>query len=323
MIFLGSILFFLLMPAGFYFLNKYSAFLHKHLTQPIEDDKIFLSNKTRFQVTFRILFLGGILLSIIYLLSALSISSGIVNNSAELSPSANYYFYFILIQIVLAFILLNFLLFSFLYYRLKPDERHPFIRKFTVITSSILFFNALFNIPYYFSVVKNQSLPILLASINPQPVQTMILEINPLLPAIMIIIVSIYCFIYLKFSRNRNNVNAKLFLILYLVTLMAIMYISLNFTAGYFDVFKSGFSKQNLFDINTGYSGVLWIYLAILSLSSILFSLYIFIKRKNFIGSQFATNYILKLAKVNLYCTLSLGIIAMVPWIFTYYFKYV
>lgn len=320
-IFLGSNFIFILLPIAFFGLSRHSIFLQKHLTQPIENDRIFQNNNTRFFIIYRLILFGGIFTAALYFVSIVIINTNILTRP-QLTQVSFIYFIFTFSQIVFSCIVIYLILFSLLFYRFKPEQRHLFIQAHAVVVSSFLLTGVLINIFLYYGVVKSQSLPALIVS-SLSTLNILKNDLHPLIIVSILLIVSIYCFMYIKFSRKRNRTNARSLLIIYLIAFFAIIYLSINLGSNYFGIFDGGMTKQLLFDLRLGFSGVLWIYLSTLSFFSIFFSVFIFNKKDQFIGSQFAINYTLKLVRINYYSTLCLLTISLVPWISFYYFKYI
>ncbi|NOG44013.1 MAG: hypothetical protein HND50_02215 [Calditrichaeota bacterium] len=90
----------------------------------------------------------------------------------------------------------------------------------------------------------------------------------------------------------------------------------------YFDLFGIGPTKHILFHYSTFYAGLALTYQIVLSFCGAIFSIFIYTKKGEFIGSQFAINYILKLARLNYFSTLGLLIISFVPWAMLELFKF-
>jgi hypothetical protein len=320
LLFLGSNIFFLLFPFALGILNRYSAYLEKHLANPANGEQNYQKSNTKFHILFRILTVGGITASIIYFLSVILFNNKIMH-AHHLTKLDFSYFVFIVIQILYSFLVGFSIFFSFLYFRFRPDYRHSFIQKLSVLLSIFILTGAVINIMMYLLLNENLLLPGLL-TYTPGKSEFFLKDINVIFSIILTPLFLVYSYVYTKFSRKRTLALSRIYLGLYVLVLFGILIMSFNSSSKYFDLLGPGLSKQAIFGYATGYVGVFWIYLCALSFLSIIFSIFIYKKKDKFIGSQFAISYTLKLASLNFYSTLSLFIITLLPWILLQYYKY-
>ncbi len=159
-IYLGSNFIFLLLPIAFFALKKYSVFLHTHLTQPIEEDIYFQRNNVRFHIIYKIILIGGISISILYMISVLFINLKILNIH-QLTQVDFVYFIFTFSQILFSIILVYLIISLLLYYRFKANERHAFIQNQSVLISVTVLLGVFMNLILYYLLVGSLSLPIL------------------------------------------------------------------------------------------------------------------------------------------------------------------
>jgi hypothetical protein len=152
--------------------------------------------------------------------------------------------------------------------------------------------------------------------------KSLLLQMQWFVYAPLIIIFLLYVYVYRKFSRKRTPVTSRIYLLVYLVVLLLMLIVSANSAIKYFDLFTLSVIRQNLFHYSTAYAGVFWTYLFALSLCSIFFSIFIFMRKDKFIGSQFAISYTLKLAHINFYSTLLLCLLTIMPWILLEFYKH-
>jgi len=320
LLFLGANIFFLIYPFALGILNRYSVYLEKHLLNPKDDEQNFQKSNTRFHILFRILSIGGIIASFILLIAIILINAKIVN-AHHLTKIDITYFLFVVIQILYSFLVGFSIFFSFLYFRFKPDFRHVFIQKLSVILSIFIFAGAVINLILYYFLTENLILPGLL-TFTPEQSDFFFKDFNVVFSLVLTILFLLYSYVYTKFSRKRTKATSRMYLVLYVLVLLGIVVVSFNSSTKYFDLLGPGLSKQAVFHYSTGYAGVFWIYLCALSFLSIIFSIFIYRKKDKFIGSQFAISYTLKLANLNFYSTLSLFLITLLPLILLQYFKY-
>ncbi len=320
LLFLGSNIFFLIYPFALGILNRYSAYLEKHLLNPSDGDQNFQKSNTKFHFLFRILTIGGITVSIVYLISIVLFNNKIVN--AHLLTKLDFsYFIFIVIQISYSILVGFSIFFSFLYFRFRPDYRHKFIQKLSVLLSLFILVGATINTVMFYLLSKNLLLPGLL-TFTPEKSDFLFKDFNLIFSLVLTLLFFVYSYVYTKFSRKRTLATSRVYVGLYVLVILGILLLSFNSFTKYFDLLSPGLSKQTIFHYTTGYSGIFWIYLCALSIMSIIFSIFIYKKKDKFIGSQFAISYTLKLAGLNFYSTLSLFMITLLPWILFQYYKY-
>jgi len=320
LLFLGSNIFFLIFPFALGVLNRYSAYLEKHLLSPKKSDQNFQKSNAKFHFLFRVLTLGGITVSIIYLISIVLFNNKIIN-AHHLTKLDFSYFLFIVMQIFYTIFVGFSIFFSFLYFRFRPDYRHSFIQKLSVILSLFILVGAVINIVMYYLLTENLLLPGLL-TFTPAKSDFLFRDFNLVFSFVLTPLFLAYSYVYTKFSRKRTLATSRMYLGLYVLVIFGIILLSFNSSTKYFDLLSPGLSKQAIFYYTTGYAGVLWIYLSALSIMSIIFSIFIYKKKDKFIGSQFAISYTLKLAGLNFYSTLSLFLITLLPWILLQYYRY-
>lgn len=320
LLFLGSNIFFLLFPLLLGFLNRYSVYLQKHIKDPSDDEQAFQKSNTRFHILFRILTIGGMVVGGIYLVSIILINNKILHTN-QLTRIDLSYFVFITVQILYTLLFIFSIFFSFLYFRFRPDYRHTFIQKLSVVLSVFVLIGSSINIVLHYMITKNLILPSLL-TFTPNQSNFLLKGYNVLPAIILTLLFMVYSYVYTKFSRKRTLATSRLYFVIYLMNILGIILISVNASTKYFDLLSPGLAKQVVFSYTTAYAGIFWIYLSTLSFMSIIFSIFIYRKKDKFIGSQFAISYTLKLASINFYSTLSLFIITLMPWMLLQYYTY-
>ena len=320
LLFLGSTIFFLIYPFALGILNRYSAYLDKHLLNPSEGDQNFQKSNTKFHFLFRMLTIGGIVVSVIYLISIVIFNNKIIN-AHHLTKLDFSYFLFIVIQIFFSILVTFSIFFSFLYFRFRPDYRHKFIQKLSAVLSLFIFVGAVINIAMYYLLTENLLLPTLL-TFTPGKSDFLVNDFNLVFSLVLTPLFLVYSYVYTKFSRKRTLATSRVYLGLFVLVIFTIFLSSINSFTKYFDLLSPDLSKQAIFHYTTAYAGVFWIYLCVLSIMSIIFSIFIYKKKDKFIGSQFAISYTLKLAGLNFYSTLCLFTITLLPLILLQYYKY-
>jgi len=321
-LFLSSNFFILLLPIIFYFLHSYSSTIQKTFSQEsTEDDKKFHAHNSRFQILFKIVFVLIILFTLTQIASILIFNNELLktNNLVKVDSGT---FIFSLIQFIFLITNLFLIFFSFLYYRFKPAYRHHFVQRFFKIYSILLFTGGITGFLFYYDISIGLSLPELL-TYSSKSISNNILVFNYLTYTPLLVLFFFYTYSFRLFVKKRSLRTSKLYLITYAISILMIAFLFFNFGLKYFELFGVTSTKQILFHYTTLYSGLLLVYLFSLSFYGIIFSIFIYMKKGHFIGSQFAISYTLKLANLNYYSTLALILIVIFPWaMYEFYSKF-
>jgi len=312
----------ILLTVSIYVFNRYSVYLERNISQNIspDRDKIFNKINPKFHLLFKIILSGGLTFSVILLVAAI-----LLNNHFTL---ANHLikidflnFAFIAYQIVFSLSVIILIIFSLMYYRLKPDYRHQFIQGLSRVLFFIQLIGCIIGLFLYAVVTSNINMPTFLTYTPQQavdfPYDLALLTYMPLL-----ILLVLYFYSYRLFSGNRSLFTSKVYFVSYLLVFIALIILSGNFSLKFFKLLIPQATKHIVFHYSSGFAGLLWIYLVLMSLYSIIFTIFIFNNKDKFIGGQFAISYMLKLARVNFFSTMALGAISILPWILMEFYKY-
>ncbi len=320
-LFLSSNFFLLFLPIFFYFLNSYSSAIEKTLTQkPAEDNKKFHNNNSRFHILFKIVFILVIVFSSLQVGSLLVLNIDLIKVNNLLRIGFDFYLFYLLQTVML---MTNFFLifFSFLYFRFKPTYRHRFIQKLFKIFTVLIIAGGSIGLILYYNLVIHLSIPELL-TYSSKSIPRNFLELNSITYGPLLILFFIFTYTYRLFSKKRNAKTSNLYLITYFITIIMIAILFFNFGLKYFDIFGATSTKLHLFHHSTFYAGLVLTYLFSLSFYGIIFSIFISLKKSEFIGNQFAVSYSLKLAQINYYSTLGLVLITIFPWVMLNFYNY-
>jgi hypothetical protein len=320
-LFLSSNLFLLFSPIIFYFLNKYSLSLQNTLKQQlVEDDKKFHTQNSRFHILFKTVLILIAVFSISQLISVLVFNNELIKANSLIKIDFTF-FMFVVSQATYLITNLFLIFFSFIYFRFKPSYRHHFIQKFFKFFTIFLFVEGLFGLILYFNLAINLSLPELL-TYSSNTINSNLLVQNPLSYILVVIFFFIFTYTYRLFIKKRNPTTSRLYLLVYTITILIIAFLVFSFGFKYFEIFGVTSTSHILFHHTTFYVGIAVVYLFSLSFYGIIFAIFIYIKKSEFIGSQFAVSYLLKLANLNYYSTLGLVLIVIFPWVILEFYNY-
>jgi hypothetical protein len=303
-----------------FLVSRNSKALQESLKSKSEDQKRFNRLNSKFHIYFRLTIISGIAFAFTQLASVLMFNHELININSLLFIDFRY-FIFIAGHIIFSVVTLAILVFSLLYFRFKPDYRHHFLQKLLRILSGIVFLFTVISLIFYQDLINGLAIPVLFG-FNFLSANNFLLNIEWMVYAPLVLIFFVYTFAYRRFSRKRTHVNSRIYLLFYLLVIFAILFFSVNSGIRYFDLFASTTEKQSLFHYSAIYAGVFWLYLFSLSICSIIFSIFIFLKKDKFIGGQFAISYTLKLAHLNFYSTQLLLLLTIMPWVLLEFYKH-
>ncbi len=320
-LFIGSTFFLLLIPIILYFLTQNSANIQRVLTQqnPTDDKKLQIYY-ARFHILFKIVIISTIVFSLVQLV-ALTIVNYDAINSDKLIKVDLVIFLLTTLQFIFALSNLVLIIFSFLYFRLKPSFRHPFIQRYFFYFSLVFIVSQLSAIVYYFLINSGFVLPELL-TYSISNTSNGFIPFDYYVYVALFILFVIFNITYRRFVKNRNSKSSRIYLITHLLTFFVFGIILYNFGIKYFDIVNASNIKLLIFHYRTYFIGLILIYLFLLSFYGIIFSVFIYQKKAQFIGSQFSISYTLKLARINYLGSLALFILINLPWILIEYYSY-
>lgn len=320
-LFLGSNFSLLFLPIIFYFLNRYSCALQKAQAQnSLIDDKKFHALNSQFLILFKITFILIIVFSVLQIVSILIFNNELIktNNLIKIDFA---FFVFSFLQSL--FLITNFFLtfFAFLYFKFKPDYRHHFVQKIFKLFTILIFAGGSTGLMLYYKLSLHLALPELL-TYSSKSASLNFLELNLITYGPLLILFFIFSYSYRVFSKKRNIKTSRYYLMAYFITILATAILFFNFSLKYFEIFGVISTKNVLFHYSTFYAGLVLSYLFSLSFYGIIFSTFIYMKQRKFIGSQFAVSYTLKFARLNFYSTLGLVILIVFPWAMLEFYNY-
>lgn len=317
-IFLSTNVYYLILPLVLLFFNKLSAYLGKYNTQTVDDEQLFSSNNIKFHLLFKLIFYSGIIISISSIVTIIIINSFFIQLNRLIQIDFTF-FLLVIIYLVLSFSVLFILSLSLLYYRLKPDSRHPFIQRLSTLLSIISLTGSATSLLIYYGVLNRIIKPIIVLSEYRYFNQSE--EIISLIFLSAFIFILFYTITYKKYCRKRTQINAKLYSGFYFIMMMILMVLTFINGNKYFELSLMNSSKLNLFSHQYGFAGIMYLFLSLVSAYSIVFAIFIYNKKDKFIGSQFAVSYTLKLAGLNYLSTVVILIICALPYLLLNYFN--
>lgn len=231
-------------------------------------------------------------------------------STGEFKPDTNVFTLILYLGSVLMLFATAFMLFVILYYfRIKDDKKSMFLKKSTSILKYFLIFDIAYSI--LFMVSTNYYF---LLSVTPKNINMFtVFQKWPYrfeVTAILLGIIILYSLLYYRFQKRKSLINFRIYGIFLVMSLLASLYLMLIHSASLVDSVQAFFA---LFSIRNGFTGLLWIFIFLLGVSSQLFSLLILSIKRMVVHLQLNMNYILQLNRIAFMSTAGIGVLALFP----------
>lgn len=221
-------------------------------------------------------------------------------------------------NIIILFVII-FLAFVISYYfRINTDHKISFLRKSLRTLKYFLIFDIAYLVLFivsvdYYLLVNNSAQRILdYKNFQNWPYK---LEIA----SGLFISILLYSLLYHRFQKRRTLLNFRIYGFFLVLSLLLSLYLILTHTAS-----QAGSAQSfiELFSYRRGFTGLLWVFIFLLGVSSQLFSLLILSIKNTVINLQLNMNYILQLNRVAYFSTIGISALALMPVALELFYRY-